>query len=176
MLTGYLLHTFLFLLLLNNPILRSALSPELPICISISLLDKRSLTRKLIPACPKSPFLPQCSSSSYTSYPSKECPHLPNYTSRHLGVILEYSFYLHFPYSTLSFKSGWFNLLTISQNYPLFSIPISTDLSSPLCMTRWDVYQLQYSSYLKFPCTHQVTAYLNVFVLAFSFSWTVFPL
>ena len=51
-------------------------------------LGKGSLTCKFTLACPRSPFLPQCRSSSYISHPSEQYPHLPNHPSRHLGVIL----------------------------------------------------------------------------------------
>lgn len=49
--------------------------------------------------------------------------------SRRLGVIPESSFYLPLP---LTHQSSGFNLLTISQNYPLFSTPNSSALRSAL--------------------------------------------
>ena len=96
---GDLTHTFFFLdywttQSWDQPSLQSSQS------MYLFFLDKLSLSCKLILACPRSPFLPQCRSSSYISHPSEQYPHLPNHPSRHLGVILESSFKLHFSHST----------------------------------------------------------------------------
>ena len=139
-------------------------------------LDKCSLTCKFILACPRSPFPPQCRLSSYISHPSEQYPHLPNHPSRHLGVILESSFYLHFSHST--HHSRVVDWLSSSSLKTILSSSFPTLLIwSSLSMTCWDFYNLWYSSYLKFPSPYnQVTAYLNISVPALSFCWAVLPL
>lgn len=63
-------HTLL-LIAVEQLIMRSAsLSPELPTCTYLSLLDTGSLTCNLISAHPESPFLPQCSCSCYFPTPA----------------------------------------------------------------------------------------------------------
>lgn len=92
------------------------------------------------------------------------------------SIITESSFYLHFPHSILSSLVDSTSSPSLKTIHPLFSIPISSELSAALSVTCQCLYHLQYSSQLTFPHSQQVTAYLNVFVLTFSFSWRLLPL
>lgn len=161
------------LLILNNTATGSALSPELP---PVSLLTGYMQPHMwLNRSVQRHSFFPSAAPCLTFPIPGEGVCYLPNLYSRHLGVIPESSF-TPSPTSKPSFKSSWFNLLTISYNYPLFSTPISSDLRSALGMTGWDLHHQQYSRHLNFPaCPRQLCVSRSLFWLSLS-SRTVLPL